>query len=507
MTSRSSILLSPLWPLLLVCASVGPADALRGANRMGEWVSWTAMGRVNDVAEFMNVAYVASDGGIGRYDLAYERWRSPLTITDGLRSRRISAIEIDSTANELVYATPAGAAYGFTLIDERDDPFYQTSARMHERLHRPGEWYGYSAPSAVQNPLELMFRSEGILTEAAIRRYLAVDTVIDHWDRAWLPNDPVAGAEALWRSARLAVLPYSLVSDRVHAIGRYGDNFWFAGQRGVSVHNRDLDAWAALDAYVETPAVDGVVRDVAVGSALAWMATDRGLVRLSGIDGTWRTFTTADGLPDTDVRAVAVDTGSVWIATGFGVAQLDRETNRVRDRSAGDQTQRATNDVTVSGGTIWIATDAGVYVSRDNGVTWRRPANLPVIAATRAYVLDAAAGEVWAAGDLGVVGVDIATGAWTEYPLPHHFAGDRSGADGQTEILSLLSDPPLLWVGTDRGVYMVDRSRADYTRHYTVSDGLIDGRVMDIELDEDYIWFATLGGVTRFHWANPHVLR
>jgi hypothetical protein len=40
-------------------------------------------------------------------------------------------------------------------------------------------------------------------------------------------------------------------------------------------------------------------------------------------------------------------------------------------------------------------------------------------------------------------------------------------------------------------------------RLYTRQDGLLHDFVYDMEIDGDYIWFGTEGGVTRFLWNNP----
>jgi ligand-binding sensor domain-containing protein len=96
--------------------------------------------------------------------------------------------------------------------------------------------------------------------------------------------------------------------------------------------------------------------------ALKWLGTQNGLIRWDQAAGTLARFTRADGLPEDDVRALALADGDLWVGTGnAGVARFDGRTwttIRTSDGLADDR-------VTVIGyqpthWVIWIGTQAGL---------------------------------------------------------------------------------------------------------------------------------------------------
>ena len=483
--------------LAIVLLAAADADAARDGYYPGDWVSWTSMRRVNDIEETQNVLYVATDGGVARYDIADERWLRPFTLSDGLISRGIAAIMIDPATRDLVYMTPDGAIAAFMLFNERPNPAFQATPEVREQLRRSIHSLG-RYPNAFAPP-GYAFTPDGILSDDHLRQYQTMDRVIDFWDNVWLAIRGYGIAVREHDTARLRLLPYSLWNDDLRAIDSYGDNFWFVGPGAINVHHRDLDAWAKFEAYTTSRLLSDDAADVLVESTQVWLATSAGLSRYDGRAGQWRTFTPFDGLPDENVRCIAADTGSIWIGTAFGVARLDRKASRAVAVSHGDWAERTIHDIAVAQGAVWIGTDAGVFRSDDRGATWTRFTGGQPLLDAPTFIIEAGEDELWFATRLGVIGYDARQGAWERYPLPHYFSADD---DRPVQFLSLLPDRPIIWVGTDRGVFKGDRNRGTW-RQFTAEDGLIDDRVMDMELDEDYIWFATPGGATRFYWNSP----
>jgi hypothetical protein len=482
--------------LLLIAVAIGPfpASARNDPYEPGDWVSWTSMRARNDVNEYAGVVYVATDGGIARYDLIAERWRRPFTMSDGLQERDILAIELDLETNNLAYLAGSGAVYGFDLVSERNNPHFRPRSALRDRLRNDAD-RRYSNDRNAR--LSDIYSPEGILSDRSVREYLNVDTQIDRWDEIWLAAAGYVNKGSEWNTVPMRLLPYRLLRDNVHTIAQYGDNFFFGGVGGVSIHNRDLDAWSAL--YPENAAwitLDDV-RDVVVDSVQIWLATDQGLQSLDARHGVWRSYGEHDGLPHADVRSIALTTDDVWIGTSFGVARLDRATNEIHDVSHGNWAQRSINDIAVQDSTVWLATDAGVYTSNDSGTTWVRFGEKHSMLPARIAAIEVVGSKVWLVSRLGVLGYDTVARRFVEYPV-------ESLTSGTADFYCVLSDPPYLWIGSDRGVFRVDTERATYTVRYTVHDGLIDNRVHDMALDENYIWFTTPMGVTRFYWDDPY---
>ena len=379
------------------------AAAIRGRYEYGDWVSWTCMRQVNAIVESRNVVYVATDGGIGRYDLLSRRWRTPLTISDGLMEREIVALYVDEITSDLVYMTGRGFVGAFSLAHERDNPFYNRSPETDRRLR---DARGPDARPAIPPP-GFTLGADGALTDEDLRRYETVDQVVDFWDNMWLAVRGLGLVVRQWDTAHMTVMPYSLWNDNLAAIDSYGDNYWFVGPGAINVHHRDLDAWARFEAFNMPELIGDNVRDVVVESTMVWLATSEGLSGYDGRTGRWRTYTRFDRLPASDTRCLAADTGSVWVGTAFGVARLDRGTGRVHDASAGDYAERTIHDIVLADRAVWIATDAGVRRSRDRGKTWQRFTGGEPLLSLPVHRIEVDGDVVWFASEQGVAGFHL----------------------------------------------------------------------------------------------------
>lgn len=485
-----------LASLLLVLVP-STSTAVRGRYEIGDWVSWTAMRQINDVEEHLNVLYVASDGGVARYDLIARRWKDPLTVADGLAARRILAIHPDPSTGDLVYRTARGIG-SFSLLSERDDPWFRPTPAIEGLLADPGSVAPYR--NAIPPPGYHFVR--GVLIDKDLREFPVVDNAVDFWDNMWLGFRGLGIAVIEWNTRQMRLLTYGPWNDDVRALARQGDTFWFAGPHTITSYDRSADSWEKYEAFNIYDLRSDDVRDVLIDSTYVWLATSEGLSRYDRIGDRWRTFTRFDGLPDSDVRTLAVDSGSVWVGTRFGVARLDRKTMRVTDVSHGMFGERTINDIGIIDTTVWVGSARGLERSVDRGQFWTRFTGEEAIFDAPIYVMAVDGDELWCATRLGIIGYHTNLGTAERLPATIYFGADTLGG-ATKEVHSLLAADSLLWVGTDEGVYRYDR-RIGYWRNFTTEDGLIDNRVYGIELDGDYIWFATPRGVTRFYWNDPY---
>ena len=500
------------------------AYAATGRYSPGDWTSWTAMREIRDVAEYQQIIYVATEGGIGRYSEVEERWVSPLTTSDGLIDRNVYRIRIDRSTADLIYHTPSGRAV-YSLREDRPNTWRtlgptdlsrprhgphgsQRQVRLPDpdRLPQAGMERLRPVPGnrrSEQELFDVINRNRGVLPHARLCWYREADAAIDAWDTRWLAWFDGDRGAAPQDAARLRLLSFGLLSEDARATSRYGDNIWFAGRGGVTVHHRDLDAWATFEPNDGDFALPEDVRDVLAESTDVWLGTSRGLVHYDSNSGRWEILGTTGGLPDESVLCLAADSSSVWIGTEHGVSRFDRAGRRAVTFSDDLFPEENATDLAVSpDGAVWAATRNGLYRSRNRGRSWEPLGRSEPILDGNVTVVEAFGDTIWCASAEGIIAYDTRGGVLERRPVEEYQL--LASGHGSLTPLSLAAGPRgLLWVGTPGGVLRCDR-RANVWRRFTTFDGLIDDRVLDIEMDEDYIWFATPAGVTRFYWGNPH---
>ena len=69
--------------------------------RPGDWTTWPMMRHASSVDLDERMVYVATTGGIGRYDYYRNEWGAPITGADGLTGHSVSAIAVDPSSGYL----------------------------------------------------------------------------------------------------------------------------------------------------------------------------------------------------------------------------------------------------------------------------------------------------------------------------------------------------------------------------------------------------------------------
>jgi len=247
----------------------------------------------------------------------------------------------------------------------------------------------------------------------------------------------------------------------------------------------------------------GFIRALTVApDGTVWIGSDPGgLLVLNRKTGATRKIGDAQGLKDTRIRHVALDReGRVWVATYQGLYRsLPGNTGRFEQLTpAGtDATERFNMIMVDRAGRVWIAGDRGLL--RCDGDRCRRFTNKDGLAYDRVgQVMEDTDGSVW-------IGYRDAYGI-THLTFPSGEAGEAK-MESYSQANGLRSDKTLflhldtrgwLWVGTDHGVDVFDRTR---WRHYGRSDGLIwdDCNSNAFFADSDgSVWIGTSRGLSRF---------
>ncbi len=153
----------------------------------------------------------------------------------------------------------------------------------------------------------------------------------------------------------------------------YGNRWFGSPDAGLTGFLTELGETRTYNTGNEGPASNLIVDVFPAFDGTKWFGTGSGASRLNAEESEWANWTEADGLPASEIRAVARDhAGYTWFGTTRGVARLDPD-GTLRQLSLeelaglpGDYI----NDIAVdSEGNIWFATDMGIGLLRADG-TW-----------------------------------------------------------------------------------------------------------------------------------------
>jgi signal transduction histidine kinase/CheY-like chemotaxis protein/ligand-binding sensor domain-containing protein len=238
------------------------------------------------------------------------------------------------------------------------------------------------------------------------------------------------------------------------------------------------DVWTTADGLPN----DAIRAMAQTSDGYLWFATTDGLVRFDGVSFT--VFGTSTGVATSWFTALAPDRdGSLWAACGVPSGLLRYRNGKfeevARDYGIASRIYRAL--LVDSRGTLWIGGDGGL--SRfDHGRVTR-----VFSGATEANVhaiMEDSAGAVWVAANNGLHRFDGASERvyTTQDGLPENLVfGLAPAADGG------------IWVGTHQG--SLAELRGGSFRTYTVRDGVPPGGILGLLSDRDgSLWIGTEGG-------------
>lgn len=199
----------------------------------------------------------------------------------------------------------------------------------------------------------------------------AIAMAPDRAGEAWVGT----GGGGLWQvdafSGASTPRPYGLLAQGAGALAPALGGVWVGGvglpsaRAGLTYASDDLQQWRWIDGTIAAP-LEGVrVLAMATRGPVAWLGTDRGVVRaaLDGDEAMMR-WTALDGLPDERVVAVAPRPEGSWAATLRGLVFVhdsarvpDRRTRGIGARWLTGQPVWALQQV---GDTLWMGTEGGL---------------------------------------------------------------------------------------------------------------------------------------------------
>ena len=449
------------------------------------WTNFPNMNHVTSLAEGEIEMFVATTGGIRRYDRFYDRWLPPLTTRDGLPDNRVLRLAYEPDTGDLWFETASGKGRWLTRL-ETISAFAGDPPRSHSR------------PGIPQLIMPFGYHLQGGWIRGPRRVYEITDTLLDSWRVLWIGTWGLGVGRADLRDERLAFRRFGPIAENVTAIARDGDAYWFGGDDtysapapGITRYTPSSQTWDYFEAEDIIGLEDARIGVILPDSADVWFGSDEGLVRFERETDAWLTYR-VDRSYVSRVTALARDSDRLWIGTSTGLAVFDLAADTIR---AVDGSERfAINDLAKGSNHVWAATDHGLFRCPRGEATWRRVESASGLTERPTAAVAAAEGSVWAVLDAppALLGSTGDHKEWQHYPL--------SEAGGSRRI-GLAADTVHAWVGTDLGAFRFDTHSESWQR-LTPFDGLLNNRVQAVLLDGDYVWFGTADGVSRFHWAR-----
>ncbi|MFB3885771.1 MAG: two-component regulator propeller domain-containing protein [Thermodesulfobacteriota bacterium] len=189
---------------------------------------------------------------------------------------------------------------------------------------------------------------------------------------------------------------------KVVSIAVDGDTVWVGSEKGLSFLDKKTDTWKGF--YSPEDGLSGnFINALLVQAGDLWIGTNAGMTRSVKGKKRWRKYGTNEGVPETEIKALASVGQKIWAGSADGILfEYDPSSDRWKSLESTDS---------LKGGGIY-----GLAVARE---------------------------RVWVCRDNGVSVYDMTTGQW-EAITPSQ--GLPSGM-----VFSAAGDKNGIWFGTDKG--------------------------------------------------------
>ena len=282
--------------------------------------------------------------------------------------------------------------------------------------------------------------------------YAGGATLYDRSKKVWkayttkgeLPAKSDDGDSIKWKN----LLPYNHVSVILPDVDRiwFGTYFYGFGGGGISYyHPQKNPPWKAFNTYTSNDLAKKIV-SIAVDGDWLWAGSEKGLCLLDKKTEQWKAFYSPQkGLSGNFVNALLVDSDFLWAGTNGGISRLHRARKTWKTYSGKeglpDSEIKALAKV---GQKIWAGAIDGPLFEYDAGSDrWKRIEPTDPSKNGGIYSIVPGKERAFICRDTGVSICDLPTGRWDSL----------TAADGlpSNTVLSAAEDKNGVWFGTDKG--------------------------------------------------------
>ena len=540
-----------LLSLLAYDTSLG--QRITGTNidyEEGDWVSYTQCRFINSIQVAPDMVYIATEGGILRFDYLSREWLFPFTVSNGLPENYIFAAALDVATNLLWCSTSEAVSvydrgtylwqnyYFDELGITASDPvlsfgFDETGVWLETRSgqnyfsplnevqfffnnEEPDSnvsWFGARgfSPDRLDFyflPNSLLFIDDAVnyyIQDINLRNFLLSYYLIDPWQSLWAGTDGLGVFTADTRMGQMTPLTFGLLNPDVRALAKDGKNIWLGGIqkdvdiKGITKWNGKKSTWSYYEPRYISRFRSEEIQNILVRNRSVWFATLDGLTLYQQDSDQWQTFTVFDGLQDNVIYSIAGQDSIIWVGSNDGLDAVKINPNQPDSIQIYPVTKPkdkiAIYDILLDNNYVWAGSEVGLYFydrQKKVGGYYRGadgPGVEPVIA------IDKLRDSLWVATVYTVEVYDLKNRLWRGNPGRKIFSDVR--------ILDLVAADEAIWVGTEDGLFKHQVAKG-YWKKYTSRDGLLNHRVQKLLVDGDYLWIGSPYGLTRFLWNSPY---
>ncbi len=355
----------------------------------------------------------------------------------------------------------------------------------------------YREYPALQNFLPMMLRDEQLQSWP-----VSTGTKAQGSSEVWVGTrgNGVYRVDPLFNRAEH--FPFGLLDDGIGALAAAADGIWMAGsgtglaaRSGLAFTSTDSRRWRWIEGSLSRPFRGARAYDLSVRARSAWVATDRGVLRVeTQNENNVRVWSLGNGLPDDRALALATSSDGAWVGTARGLVFITDSLNRrgaARSAvSATIATGMSVRALLLAGDTLWIGSDAGLLVMASGDSGPRRPAAAATAPQLRRPItaLARSDSEVVVATTDDLVRISTSGGQI----IPRYEAVNLSQLRG---ITAVAMDSSTIWLAGRGGLLVITRSAG--TPRFLTAPGEIPGEAYDVLLTRDYAWIATRNGLLR----------
>ncbi len=210
------------------------------------------------------------------------------------------------------------------------------------------------------------------------------------------------------------------------------------------------------------------------------------------------------GLYDSDVNAVCLDKGVIWVggrgiyAESQGITKFTRGENLWDYFEAGHINGLVTNRVNVieaDSQYVWFGTEEGLIRYNKKKDLWRTYNTFSGLRDNWVSALKSDEEVLWIGTESGL------NFYWMEKDTLGYF---RNNLVDNVYISAIETDSQWVWVGTEWGVVRMNKSSGDWSR-FSTPHGILNSPVRSITRYKDVIWFGTDAGILSYNTSNQEI--